>query len=44
MHIRMRSKLATYLPLRVREKDGSAKWLADKSVLCVTLPVIRDEW
>ena len=34
--------LATYLPVPVDAKQGSAKWLADKAVLAVTLPIIED--
>ena len=34
-------KLRTYLPHEVRDKDGRAEWLKDKSVLRVTLPIVR---
>jgi hypothetical protein len=34
--------LATYLPVPVDAKQGSAKWLAEKAVLAVTLPIIED--
>ena len=36
-------RLATYLPFRVRHKDGNAKWDAAKCVLTVTLPLQKDE-
>lgn len=36
--------LSTYLPYPVRHKDGKAKWIRDKEILQVTLPIIRAEW
>lgn len=32
-------KLATYLPVRVKHKEGNAKWDSAKQVLSVTLPI-----
>jgi len=34
-------RLRTFLPMRVREKEGSAKWDAAKSTLSVTLPIVQ---
>jgi hypothetical protein len=33
-----------YLPLQVDHKGGNAKWDKAKECLCVSLPIIRDEW
>ena len=35
------SKLSTYLPYPVKDKDGNAKWDQAKETLIVTLPIIR---
>ena len=37
-------KLATYLPFKVKDDEGKAKWLSEKDVLQITLPIIRDGW
>ncbi len=37
------SKLSTYLPYPVRDKDGNAKWDEKKCELVVTLPIIRSD-
>lgn len=37
------SKLSMYLPHKVDEDKGKAKWDKDKKVLSVTLPIIRDD-
>jgi hypothetical protein len=34
-------RLRTFLPMRVREKEGSAKWDAAKATLSVTLPIVQ---
>jgi len=35
-------RLATYLPHTVDHTKGNAKWLADKSILKITLPIVED--
>lgn len=45
-HIRLTTgtyKLATYLPRKVRSKEGSAKWDAGSSVLKVTVPIDKGD-
>lgn len=37
-------RLSMYLPLQVDHKGGNAKWDKAKECLCVSLPIIRDEW
>jgi dynein assembly factor 6, axonemal len=32
-----------YLPFKVKDKESSAKWVSDKEVLEVTLPMDREE-
>lgn len=36
------SKLSTYLPARVRHKEGKAQWDGAKATLSVTLPLVKD--
>jgi len=38
-----RFRLVTYLPHPVRHQEGKARWLKDKGVLEVTLPIVRKE-
>ena len=40
---RPRSKMKLFLPHKVRSKAGKAKWVKDKSVLEVTLPIVRED-
>ena len=41
-HVVLSSKLRADLPERVDDKAGTAKWDATKSILSVTLPIVRD--
>ncbi len=36
-------RLSTYLPLRVRHKEGKAQWDGAKETLSVTLPIVPNE-
>lgn len=36
-------KLSTYLPLKVKHKEGSAAWDGGKCTLTLTLPILRDD-
>lgn len=36
-------KLATYLPHKVKSKEGSAQWDGAKHTLTLKLPIVRDE-
>ncbi len=38
-----RSKLSIYLPHKVDEDKGKAKWDGGKKVLLVTLPIVRED-
>lgn len=31
------------LPYKVKSQEGKAKWISDKSVLELTLPIIRED-
>jgi hypothetical protein len=31
------------LPYPVKEKEGKAKWISDKEILELTLPIIRED-
>ena len=42
-HINRHSKLATFLPLKVRHRDASAKWDAAKSALTVEMPIDKSD-
>ena len=37
-------RLATYLPYPSDDSQGKAKWLAEKEILSVTLPIVRSDW
>lgn len=37
-------KLSTYLPLKVKHKEGKAQWDAAKGTLTLTLPIVREEF
>lgn len=37
-------KLSTYLPLKVKHKEGTAQWDGGKGTLTLTLPIVREEF